>query len=76
MEKRECYDEGFISFPLRISPECERLFDEIIDRPWGICRQIRGWQPSLDFYETDDAFILEVDLPGLKSDDVKMEIQG
>ncbi len=75
MENSDYYDDGLTCFPLRISPECERLFDEIIDRPWGICREIRGWQPSLDLYETDEAFILEADLPGVKSGDVKMEIQ-
>lgn len=32
----------------------------------GICREIRGWQPSLDLYETEDDFVLEADLPGVK----------
>ena len=30
----------------------------------------------MDLYETEDAFILEADLPGVKSGDVKMEIVG
>jgi hypothetical protein len=42
----------------------ERLFDEIIHRPWGVCREIRGWNPSLDVYETDEEFIVEVDPSG------------
>jgi HSP20 family protein len=52
----------------------ERLFDEIIHRPWGVCREIRGWNPSLDVYETDKEFIVEVDLPGVTSGEVQTEI--
>ena len=53
-----------ISFPMHLSREVERLFDEMIHRPWGFCREIRGWNPPVDLYETDEAFILEADLPG------------
>jgi HSP20 family protein len=65
---------GLISFPLHVSREVERLFDDIIHRPWGVCREIRGWNPSLDLYETNNAFIVEADLPGVKSEDVQIEI--
>ena len=65
-----------ISFPMHLSREVERLFDEIIHRPWGFCRDVRGWNPSLDLYETADAFILEADLPGVKADDLKIDIEN
>lgn len=65
-----------VAFPLRISQEVERLFDEIIHRPWGFARELEGWNPSVDLYETADAFILEADLPGVKGDDVKVEVEG
>lgn len=63
-----------VSFPVHLPQEIERLFEEIIHRPWGLCREIRGWNPSVDLYETGDAFILEADLPGVKSDDVKVDV--
>jgi HSP20 family protein len=65
---------GLISFPLHVSREVERLFDDIIHRPWGVCREIRGWKPLADLYETNNEFIVEADLPGVKSEDVKVEI--
>jgi HSP20 family protein len=37
---------------------------------------MRGWNPSVDLYEMDDAFVLEADLPGVKLDDVKVEIEN
>lgn len=66
----------FISFPMHLPREVERLFDEIIHRPWGFCREIRGWNPSVDLYETTDAFILEADLPGVKPEDVKVDVEN
>jgi HSP20 family protein len=69
-------NNDLISFPMRLSQEVERLFDEMIHRPWGFCREIRGWNPSVDLYETDDAFILEADLPGVKDEDIKLEVKN
>ncbi|HEV8721350.1 MAG TPA: Hsp20/alpha crystallin family protein [Candidatus Binatia bacterium] len=65
-----------ISFPMHLSHEVERMFDEMMHRPWGFCREVRGWNPSLDLYETAEAFILEADLPGVRSEDVKVEMQN
>jgi HSP20 family protein len=65
-----------VSFPMRLSHEVERLFDEMIHRPWGFCREIRGWSPSVDLYETPDAFVLEADLPGVKADDVTVQVEN
>src|ERR1043165_3700324 len=67
---------GLVTFPLEVSQEMERLFEDIIERPWGICREIRGWQPSLDLYETEDSFLLEADLPGVKQEDVTIKIEN
>lgn len=69
-------NNDLISFPMRLSQEVERLFDEMIHRPWGFCRDIRGWNPSVDLYETAEAFVLEADLPGVKAEDVKVEVQN
>jgi HSP20 family protein len=65
-----------ISLPMHLSQEVERLFDEIIHRPWGFCREIRGWNPSVDLYETTEAFVLEADLPGVKAVDFKVEVKN
>ncbi len=69
-------NNDLISFPIHLPREVERLFDEMIHRPWGFCREIRGWNPSIDLYETEDAFVLEADLPGVKPEDVKVESEN
>jgi HSP20 family protein len=63
-----------ISFPMKLSGEVERLFNEMIHRPWGFSRKELGWNPSVDLYEAHDSFILEADLPGVKAEDVKVEV--
>ena len=34
------------------------------------------WVPLADIEETDDAYVIEVDLPGVKQDDVDIQING
>jgi HSP20 family molecular chaperone IbpA len=48
------------------------LFDELIHKPWG-CSE---WCPATDILETEEAFIIEIDLPGVESDDIDIHVQG
>lgn len=70
--------ESWLSLPLRLSQEVDRLFDELIYRPWGspLHPKVKEWNPELDLYETEDAFILEVDLPGVREKDVSVEVEN
>lgn len=55
--------------------EVDRLFDTMIHRPWGFTRlSVESWNPEVDLYETEAAFILEVDLPGVKEEDVSVSV--
>jgi HSP20 family protein len=55
------------------------LFEELIHKTWGHGH----WHPTLDVIETKDAFIIEIDLPGMDPaeietifDDASIEVQG
>ena len=65
-----------VAFPMSLSHEVERLFDEMIHRPWGFSREIRGWNPSVDLYETPDAIVVEADLPGVRKEDVTVHVEN
>ena len=69
--------ESRLSPAMRLSQEVDRLFDELIYRPWGGGRAGEDeWQPQLDLYETETAFILEADLPGVKEQEVSVRVEN
>jgi HSP20 family protein len=58
-----------------LSQEVDRLFDELIHRRWGVQLETQEW-PQLDLSETQEAFLLEADLPGVNEKDVSVTIEG
>lgn len=37
---------------------------------------VNAWSPPIDVEETDDAFMIEADMPGVRADDVTVEVTG
>jgi HSP20 family protein len=61
-----------------VQDEVRRLFQELIHQPWG-ARSVSaatGWQPCCDMAETEEAIIVEVELPGVERQDVQIEVDG
>ncbi|MBS0204897.1 MAG: Hsp20/alpha crystallin family protein [Planctomycetes bacterium] len=52
----------------------EQLFNELIHQPWGHCPPKSAWQPTINVVETDTAYILEADLPGVLPENVDLRI--
>ena len=55
----------------------DRLFDEAFTRPWGA---LDGWRgiaaPSVDMFETENDVVIKASVPGLKADDVQINVTG
>ncbi|GAA0920247.1 Hsp20/alpha crystallin family protein [Streptomyces thermoalcalitolerans] len=57
-------------------------FDELFNRMGNLLESAMGgaltegtaWTPLADFTETDDAYRIEVEVPGLKRDDITIEV--
>jgi len=52
----------------------DRLFDDAFTRPLSVRD---GWSaPAIDMYQTDDEIVVKAALPGIKSDEVQINITG
>jgi HSP20 family protein len=52
----------------------DRLFDDAFTRPLSLRD---GWSvPAIDMFQTDDEIVVKAALPGMKSDEVQINITG
>ncbi len=62
-----------------IQSEMNRLFNTFFEASTpgngGTVGPIRRWIPAMDLVETEDAFVLRADLPGLSESDVNIELE-
>jgi HSP20 family protein len=47
----------------------EQTFGGLLDEPIG-------WIPAVDIEETEDAYVVEAELPGVKREDVNIDVSG
>jgi len=62
--------------PFRMLADWEARMNEMFGSAFAPRRE-RGqglWRPAVDIEETDTSYVLEADLPGVKKDDVTVEI--
>ena len=53
----------------------DRLFDDAFTRPLSIAGN--GWAvPAVDMYQTDNEVVVKAALPGMKADDVQLNVTG
>jgi HSP20 family protein len=55
--------------------EFDRLFNTLLESPGGDGATLRRWMPAMDLLETESAFVLKADLPGMGEDDVNIELE-
>jgi HSP20 family protein len=55
----------------------DRLFDEAFTRPWSQNeRGVYRMAPSLDMFETENEIVVKAALPGLKAEEVDINVTG
>ena len=56
--------------------EMSRLFDDFVPtRSGGENQESSVWAPRADLSETDDAYVIAIDLPGVSRDDLEITVE-
>src|ERR1700735_4190262 len=58
-----------------IQNEMNRLFNTFFDQPAGRGGGERRWIPAMDLVESHDHYVLRADLPGVREDDVTVQLE-
>ncbi len=60
-----------------LQSDMNRFFNAMFDTPasGGGQSGVRRWTPAMDLAETEDAFVLRADLPGVSPEDVHIELE-
>lgn len=62
----------------------DELFEKAFSNPWSVMEALRStpvtdrewFEPQTDIQENDQAYFLSVDLPGLRKEDLKIDVTG
>lgn len=68
-------------FTPRTSQAIDQMFNRAIEEffgglPTGQQGEARPWQPPVDICETTDAYLLQVELPGLTREDIEITLEN
>jgi HSP20 family protein len=57
----------------QLNDRMRRMLDQTFG---GLLAEPLGWSPPVDIEEKDDAYVVEAELPGVKREDVNIELVG
>jgi len=63
---------------LTLQERMNRLFEESLSRgrPHEAALDSQGWSPLADAYETGESFVVMLEIPGLREDDVELQVEA
>lgn len=62
--------------PGRLTEIMDRLFDEAFSRTWGSFPTVEGFSIPVDIQAKDDEYIIYANVPGLRAEDLNVEVLG
>jgi HSP20 family protein len=68
-------DDGDSGFP-SLRGQVESFFDEVLGQRPRRGAPLDFWNPHLDLVEEADRYVVEMDLPGVRLEDILVEVEG
>ena len=62
--------------PLRGFEDIYSEFDRLVQSLMGGAGSDSAWMPAADVSETDAAYVIEIELPGVRREDINVELDG
>lgn len=63
--------------PFRDFNQLHEQLDHLVQSFFGpVTSDFQGWQPLADLSETEQGYVVEIELPGVKRDDIAIEVVG
>ena len=59
---------------LSFQHDMNRMVDQFFRGGHGEEAKVSMWRPSVDIYETDNAWVIKAELPGVSKDDVSIDV--
>ena len=56
---------------LDLHRQVDELFEELVYRPWAISGR-SGWRPPLDLHETAEVYLVVIDLPDVRPEELRL----
>jgi HSP20 family protein len=60
----------------QLREQVNRLFEQNLPRTGHEPMSARTWAPAVDIHETESAIVLEVEMPGIKPEEIDIQIVG
>jgi HSP20 family protein len=82
MERRKSQKDLTVRQPSREMEEVGKYFEDVFGRPYlpAAWRQAAAedlvWAPSMEVVEEEDKFLVKVELPGVKEEDINISLAG
>jgi HSP20 family protein len=59
----------------KVHPRINHLFDESFGRSWANAATSGVWYPAVDILESKEAYLVRAELPGMKKEDINLELK-
>lgn len=77
----EVYTNGRVPTAWSLMDQFDEMFERAFQNPWSLMGDMRPierelFQPHMDLEENESAYLMTIDLPGVKKEDVQVNLNG